>query len=283
MSIDLHIHSMFSDGTYTPTEIAHLAHKRGLTAISLTDHDTLAGIAELITAVEPFQIEAIPGIELSVVHGENHFHLLGYFVDHLDRELHKKIDVLQKARSLRNEGIVAKLNGFGIDITMDEINSISPIGQTGRPHIAEILCRKGVVKDLNTAFSRYLKKGAGAYVSRFVYSAAEAIEMIKSSGGLAVLAHPVQDRQSFQHLSATIDDLAELGLDGLEVYYPSHSFAVRKKLKEIAKRHDMIISGGSDYHGRIRPGTDLAGGVNVFVPPEILEHMKTKRAVPGTN
>jgi hypothetical protein len=198
-------------------------------------------------------------------------------MNHRDKVLQEKIEVLQEGRNRRNEKIIAKLNGLGIDIRMDEIQSISKIGQTGRPHIAELLCRKGIVANLNDAFDKYLKKDACAYASRFVYSAAEAIEIISSSGGISVLAHPVQIDPSFPRLSKLVDDLVEIGLDGIEVYYPTHSSGIRKKLKKIVKRHAMIASGGSDYHGRMRPGTALAGGVNVYVPPEILERMRAKR------
>lgn len=276
MTIDMHIHSLHSDGTYSPTDLVQLAHKRGLSAISLTDHDTISGIPECISAGLVVGIEVVSGIELSVVHRDENLHLLGYFFNHEDKHFNKKINVLQNGRKRRNHKIIARLNEMAIDITMDEVLAISQIGQTGRPHIAKVLVNKGAAKNLNEAFNNYLGNGAAAYISRFVYSAAEAIEIIKKGGGLAVLAHPVQLYSSYEQIAKTVDELVEFGLDGLEVYYPKYSGAVRRKLKAIVKRHNMVMSGGSDYHGQIRPGTDLAGGQNICVPPEILEEMRER-------
>ncbi|MEE4240187.1 MAG: PHP domain-containing protein [Desulfopila sp.] len=277
MSIDLHIHSNFSDGTDSPTELVYLALKRGLKALAITDHDTIAGVPECLAATAAHGgIEAISGIEVSVVHREKNFHLLGYMFDHDDPNLHNKVTVLQEARKDRNEKIIIKLQKLGIHISIEDMNEASPVGQTGRPHIAGLLCRKGIVKNMEEAFSKYLKKGAVAYESRFVYSAVEAIDFIKKSGGMAVLAHPAQVTQSFVEMSQIVGDLVDIGLDGIEGYYPTHSVAVRKKLLKIAQRYDMIVTGGSDYHGSIRPGTDMAGGKNVFVPFEALLQMKNR-------
>ncbi len=276
MSIDLHIHSIFSDGTHSPTELVHLAQLRGLQALAITDHDTIDGVSECMATALHVGLEVVSGIELSVEYGENTFHLLGYMFDHLDQELQSRIAVLQEARQNRNKKIILKLQNLGIHISVEEIHEASPVGQTGRPHIAKLLCRKGVVRNMDEAFAKYLKKGAVAYESRFVYSAVEGIDIIKKSGGIAVLAHPAQITQSSGEMSRIVGRLVDIGLDGLEVYYPTHSSAVRRKLIKIAKRYDMILSGGSDYHGSIRPGTDMAGAKNVFVPPEILVQMKAR-------
>lgn len=276
MSIDLHIHSTFSDGTCSPLEIVKLAKKLGLSAISITDHDTLSGIEETVAAAKVLKLEAISGIELSVRHNTTYMHMLGYFIDHNCQELNKKIKKLQDARDERNIQIIHKLNEQGIAIHIDEVKSVSKIGQTGRPHIAQVLRSKGVVNSIDDAFTKYLKRGACAYVSRFVYSAGEAINMIKRGGGIAVLAHPAQLDPSLAKLPKLLDDLVGLGLDGLEMYYPTHSTKMRRRLKKISKKHDLIFSGGSDYHGDIRPGTNLAGGINVCVPDDVLERMKQK-------
>jgi predicted metal-dependent phosphoesterase TrpH len=276
MSIDLHIHSLFSDGTHTPTELIKLAQKNRLSAISITDHDTVAGVQEALSASFNTGIEVIPGIELSVVFNDEHFHLLGYFFDYNDRALHEKLLVLQSARDQRNRKILQKLHLHGINICEEDIQAISHTGQTGRPHIAKALCQKGVVKTFDEAFERYLKKGACAYVPRFVFSAAEAINMLKNTGGLTILAHPAQIAPSFIEKQTLVGKLVDLGLDGIEVYYPTHTPKIRKNLKKIAKRYDMVISGGSDYHGHVRPGTGLAGQSNVFVPPELLHDMRER-------
>ncbi|MDJ0621464.1 MAG: PHP domain-containing protein [Desulfocapsaceae bacterium] len=274
MSIDLHLHSCFSDGTHTPGELIELARARGLSAISVTDHDSVEGVAELIAAGKEADVEAVAGIELSVVFGDNHLHLLGYFFDHTDRDFREKIAVLQDARNIRNKKIIGKLQKLGIKIDEDEVAQISSTGQTGRPHIAQVLMAKGVVRSMDEAFERYLKKDARAYVSRFVYKGTEAIDIIKMCGGLAILAHPAQLVSGYQELQLLVGRLVDCGLDGLEVYYPGYSAKTRKNLKKIAKRYDMVISGGSDFHGDVRPHTDLAGGNNVYVPTEILEEMR---------
>lgn len=276
MSIDLHIHSVFSDGTFTPTEIVLLAKKRGLQAISITDHDTMAGTREAILAADEHDIEAIPGIELSVKHNDLNLHILGYLFDYEDKILRKKVSTLQSAREKRNDEIISKLNTIGIDICLQEVKKISKVGQTGRPHIAQVLCQKGAVKSINDAFAKYLAKGKAAYYPRFVYTAEEAIALIKKSGGLAVLAHPYQMDPKLFDSSSFIHELVEIGLDGLEVYYPTHSAKMRRRLKEIVSKNDMVMTGGSDYHGEIRPGTDIAGGINVVVPLDILHVMKEK-------
>ena len=276
MSIDLHLHSLFSDGTHTPHELIALAQMHGLTAVSITDHDSIEGIAEAFVAGEETGVEVVAGIELSVVFGTHHFHLLGYFFDHNDEEFQRKIGVLQEARNIRNDKIMSKLQQMGIAIHGDDVAKMSLTGQTGRPHIAQVLVAKGVVKSMDEAFERYLKRGAGAYVSRFVYPAAEAIEMIKRSGGLAVLAHPLQLCPGYQELQLLVGRLVDCGLDGLEIYYPGYSAKVRKNLKKIAKRYDMVISGGSDFHGDVRPHTTLAGTNNFHVPAEILAEMRRR-------
>ncbi len=276
MSIDLHTHSFFSDGTHSPTELVHLAQKRGLQALAITDHDTVDGVSECIATAQHVGLEAVSGIELSVEFGERNFHLLGYMFDHGDSELQDRIAVLQEARQNRNRKIIAKLQDLGIHIGVEELHEASPVGQTGRPHIAKLLCCKGIVRNMDEAFAKYLQKGAVAYESRFVYSAVEGIEIIKKSGGIVVLAHPAQITHSSGEMSQLVGRLVDIGLDGLEVYYPTHSSAMRRKLLKIAKRYDMIVSGGSDYHGSIRPGTDMAGAKNVFVPSEILVRMKSR-------
>ncbi len=276
MSIDLHIHSLFSDGTYTPYEIARLAKQLGITAISITDHDTVSGTEKALDAARQFDIEAISGIEMSVLHNEMNLHILGYFVDHNSPEFKGKIEKLQVARKERNKKIIKKLNEHGIFISYEEVKAVSKIDQMGRPHIAQVLHRKGYVKTINEAFIKYLKNDALAYVTRFLYNSKEAIQIIQEAGGFSVLAHPVQIDPSLKQLPKIVDDLVALGLDGLEMYYPTHSGKVRRKIRKITKKHDLLFTGGSDFHGIIRPGTNLASGVKLYVPPELLDVMKQR-------
>ena len=278
MSIDLHTHSNFSDGTMTPTELVALARHKKISALALTDHDTMAGTAEAVLAGAEMGVEIVPGIEVSVLYGQVEYHILGYWADPHNSELAVALARLQGARAERNIKILDKLNALGIPVTAEELQLVSEQGQTGRPHIARILVRRGVVRTMSQAFEQFLKKGEAAYVSRFAYSAAEAVSLIRQAGGLAVLAHPAQNDPELVRLPAVLADLVPAGLDGIELYYPTHSHKVKKKLRVLAGEHDLLLTGGSDYHGEVRPGTSLAGGGNVFVPLELLEKMKWRLA-----
>jgi len=279
MSIDLHTHSNFSDGTLTPTELVTLAKKKKISALALTDHDTMAGVEEAVLAGEMLGVEIIPGIEISVLHDKVEYHILGYWADPQNSVLAEALAKLQGARSERNNRILQKLNELGIPATSEELERVSEHGQTGRPHIAKLLVRYGVVKTITQAFDDFLKKGAVAYVSRFAFTAIEAVTLIHQAGGLAVLAHPTQNDPELTRLPSVLADLVPAGLDGIEVYYPTHSHKMKKKLRALAAQHNLLLTGGSDYHGDIRPGTTLAGGGNIFVPLELLVKMKERVAL----
>ena len=274
--IDLHIHSTYSDGSMSPTELVQYAHRLGLSAIAITDHDTIEGVEEAMYVGNQLGIEIVSGLELSIKHDDSAVHLLGYLFRHSDNALILALNRLQTARVERNKVILANLNRLGVDIDMQELDKISCHGQSGRPHIAQLLIQKGVVKNMDEAFDRYLARGGMAYAPRAVLQAATAIEMIKNAGGLAVLAHPQQLEKSGIDVNAVIGKLRTAGLDGVEVYYPTHSRQFKKKLLVIAKKLDLIITGGSDYHGTIRPGTTLAGGRNCSVPRNVLGEMKRR-------
>jgi 3',5'-nucleoside bisphosphate phosphatase len=270
MSADLHIHSVYSDGSQTPTELVRLASRKRLQAISLTDHDTMDGTTEAVEAGAKWGMEIIPGLELSAIHDEYYVHILGYGMNGHDPDLTAGLCRLQNAREERNLKIVARIQEMGFPITMEEVKRISKIGQTGRPHIAKALMAHGAVKDSADAFERFLRKGGPAYVSRFVFSAEKAIDMIKKAGGIAVLAHPIQIDPSLKRFPVLLGQLVTLGLDGIELYYPTQSAGIRKKIRLVADRYQLLYTGGSDYHGDTRPGTHLAGGKNVYVPSEIV-------------
>ena len=274
MSLDLHIHSTFSDGTMSPEELVALACKKGLKAISLTDHDTLAGFELAAKAATGLAIEILPGLEISVIHAGLSMHVLGYCMETTDPPLNEALCRLQAGRDARNAAILERLSERGIDVSQVDLKQVSHSGQTGRPHIARVMMEKGAVWSMQEAFEKYLGRGASAYVGRTVLSAEEAIGLIRGAGGIAVLAHPMQIDQTLETLPALLQELAPLGLEGLEVYYPTHSAKARRKLMEMAKKFGLLLTGGSDFHGDIRPGTTLAGGKNVYVPVEILGIMK---------
>ncbi len=273
--IDLHVHSTFSDGSMSPTELVQYAHRLGLSAMAITDHDTIEGNDEAMRVGNHLGVEVVSGIELSIKHGDSSVHLLGYLFRISDNAMLLALHRLQAARLERNQVILANLTRLGVDIEMQELEKISCHGQSGRPHIAQLLMQKGVVRNMDEAFDRYLARGGSAYAPRTVLQADEAILMIKNAGGVAILAHPQQLEKSGKDVAAVIGKLKTAGLDGVEVYYPTHSRQFKKKLLAMAKKLDLLITGGSDYHGTIRPGTALAGGRNCKVPRELLEKMKT--------
>jgi 3',5'-nucleoside bisphosphate phosphatase len=274
MSIDLHIHSWFSDGTKSPTELVQLAARSGVSALAITDHDTMDGVNEALAASTEYGVEVVPGLEVSVVHKKKALHILGYFMDPGYAELAAALSVLQKARDDRNEKIIFKLQSLGIAATVEELKEISGPGQTGRPHIARLLMNHGMVRSMPQAFDEYLRKDAKAYVARFAYSAEEAIGLITRAGGIAVLAHPIQVDKTLRSLATLLPVLKSYGLAGIETFYPTQKKKMRKRIRKFAEANDLLLTGGSDYHGDIRPGTRLAGGNNVYVPPELLEKMK---------
>ncbi len=278
MSIDLHAHSTASDGTMSPAELVRYAHQKGLSALAITDHDTIDGIAEAVVAGNVLGIEVVPGIELSVKYRDMHVHLLGYLFNCRHSQLHTTLDQLQAGRVERNKKIIANLNALGFAIEFAELKESAGSGQNGRPHIARLMIEKGFVGTMDEAFEKYLGHGGLAYASRYILGVKEAIALIKNAGGAAVLAHPLQLDKQVDNLPMVVRRMCDLGLDGIEVYYPNHSRQFRKRLKLLTKEYCLLMTGGSDYHGSIRPGTTLAGGKNVSVPAELLVKLKQRVA-----
>jgi predicted metal-dependent phosphoesterase TrpH len=269
--IDLHLHSTCSDGTLTPAELVEMAGANGLRAIALTDHDTVAGIAPARAAARNSPLVVIAGVELSVRHGPYYLHLLGYDFDWHNTTLLAALKKVQDARQTRNLEILKKLQGLGIKISSAEISAPSPENLICRPHIARWLVAKKVVSTIDEAFEKYLKKGARAYVSRFCYTAQEAISMIHEAGGLAVLAHPLQVSRDPATLENLIGELKTSGLDGLETYYPGQMGTWFTFLHSLVARYHLLETGGSDYHGAIRPGTRMAGSAHLAIPDTLLD------------
>jgi predicted metal-dependent phosphoesterase TrpH len=267
MCIDLHTHSVYSDGSSTPAELVQLAMDHRLTGLSLTDHDTVEGVGEVIRLGTEAGLTVLSGVEISTTLRQYTLHILGYGIDADDPQLHQWLLPLQQGRERRNAIILAKLNDLGIDITAEEIATISCCGQTGRPHIARLLVAKGVVDSFDAAFRLYLGRNKPAWESRFSYSAAETISMIHQVGGVAVLAHPAHLDLEMRVQPALIRELSLCGLDGIEVYYPTHTRKMMKKLKAIAAELGLLVTGGSDFHGMTRPAHRLANRANGFCPP----------------
>lgn len=281
MTIDLHIHSTYSDGTKSPAEIVALANKTGLEAISLTDHDTMSGTKEMLEAGKKFGINVLPGLELSVVHDGIPLHILGYCIDENDENLCLGLKEIQHARDDRNRKIINKLIKLGFPVTVERLEKLSGHGQAGRPHIGAMLVQLGAVKNINQAFQLYLRKGKCGYVARSEFKAEAAIKMIKNAGGLSILAHPVQFDASLRDFPALLKKLLAIGIDGVEMYYPTQSSSFRKKLYKITKQYDLIYTAGSDYHGDVRQKTSLglkmAAGVGTDMIRKLIGRLNGKK------
>jgi 3',5'-nucleoside bisphosphate phosphatase len=276
--IDLHTHSTYSDGTLTPAELVDLAKRTGLKAIALTDHDTMAGLAEALARGREQGIEVVPGVEISTVQDGRSLHILAYRPRE-NRELREMMERLQQFRQNRNDQILANLDRLGIAVTATELRCYSRNGQTGRPHIARLLVERGVVKTVEQAFGRFLKKGGLAYAEGGKFPAVEVVRTIAAAGGLAVLAHPLHADPGLASLPALLQLLVPAGLAGLEAYYPSHSAAAVRELKKLAARHNLLLTGGSDFHGDNHAGASLGGiGMTFRISYELLAAMKSHPA-----
>ena len=247
-TIDLHIHSTYSDGTLSPVDLVERARTLGLQAIAITDHDTVAGVPEAIASGIRTGIKVIAGIEISAWHRNRSLHILGYGLHHDHPILLAGLKDIQRARKARNMAILDKLNRHGIKIDHNELADLAH-DQIGRPHIAQLLIRKGIVRGQDEAFARFLRKGAKAYVARKKFEAILAIKMIREAGGIAVLAHPGSLDPSLRSLPAILQSLQPAGLAGIEVYYPSHSASTITNLRNMAKQRGLLQSGGTDFHG----------------------------------
>lgn len=246
--VDLHIHSTYSDGMLTPTELVDLAETQGLSAIAITDHDTAGGTEEAAQRGQKKGIEVISGIEISSWHGDTSMHILGYRFRHDDEQFNSRLKLLQNGRETRNSKIIENLDKLGINVESEELLKYSEYGQTGRPHIARLLVDKGITKTIDLAFKYYLGRGAAAYAERFRFSALEAIDMIRQAGGIAVLAHPSNLDPSLRSIPSLLKGLHAVGLGGVEVYYPSHSPKTVKALMKMANELGLLVTGGSDFH-----------------------------------
>ncbi len=256
--VDFHSHTVHSDGTLTPAELVQLAGKRKIKALALTDHDTTSGLGEAIEAGKKAGVELIPGIEISVVYDPGTMHILGYFIDHKSLKLQEALRGIQQDRESRNPQIIKKLNEFGIKITLEEVIQESGGGQVGRPHFAKALVKKGYVKDFNEAFTKYLSKGAPAYVDKRRVTPADGIHMIREAGGMAVLAHPKQLRvKSDEQLNQVLDGLVALGLGGIEAYSSCQNEQEAVKYKAAGEARNILVTGGSDFHGANKSDVEL--------------------------
>jgi predicted metal-dependent phosphoesterase TrpH len=277
-AIDLHTHTTHSDGSASPEELIARASAKCARSIAITDHDTVDAFAEAWAAADRFGIEFVPGIEISADFSPGTMHILGYFIDGESPALKEKLAMLKNAREERNPEIARRLEGLGFDISYEEVSQLAGNKVVGRPHFASVLVKKGYVRNIQEAFDRLLKKGAPAYVERARLSPRDAIELIHRAGGVAVLAHPYQLKLSSDEAAdELVAELTALGLDGIEAIYSRHSPDQRSMYSEIAVRHHLLITGGSDYHGSYKPDIDLVTGLgDLEVPYALLEALKAR-------
>jgi len=267
--VDLHVHTTASDGTKTPREIVEMAAEVGLKAVAITDHDAVDGIDQAIHTGAELGCEIIPGVELSATVDGVDMHLLGFYVDWTHRSLLEQLRYFRKVREERAAKIVQKLNQLGLHIRLEKVKEVAGDGAVGRPHIAEVMVQEHVVGSFNEAFSRYLGNKSPAYVPKFKISPKAGIEMIRSSGGIAVFAHPGTVRRD-ELIPSFIAD----GLQGLEVIHPDHSGATTQHYLELAKKYGLVTTGGSDFHG---PNTNMSDLGGFCVPYAWVEKLKELR------
>ena len=280
VGIDLHIHTTASDGTFTPSEIVAHAIKLKLKAIAITDHDTLAGSSEALNSGIPADLEFLTGVEISAApppfyHQAGSFHLLGYSICLDDSKLNQTLETLQVARKNRNPAIINRLNELGISISLGEVRELAGKAQLGRPHIAQMMISKGVVSSIDEAFDQFLGADKPAYVDKYRVKCSQAIDAILGAGGIPVLAHPgLLECKSDKQLDELIGQLKRMGIQGVEVYYSEHTADQTRVLGELAQRHDLLMTGGTDFHGSIHPDIQMGSGKgNLFVSYDLYQKL----------
>lgn len=266
-SADLHIHTYCSDGTMSPQEVVQEAVRIGLNAISITDHDTIDGIAPAIEAARGQDLEIVPGIELSTEVNGKDVHMLGYLFNWQDSSLVAQLEIMQNARVERMKKMIEKLTALGVrDISFEEVSASARTKSLGRPHLAAMLVKKGVVSSMKDAFEKFLGEGAAAYAPKFKQAPHEAIRLIKSLGGVAVLAHPM-----LTNVDELIPGFVQAGLGGLEVYYPNCSDNVMQFYRNLAQKYKLLMTGGSDAHGEAKRHTFIG---KLRIPYDLVDEMK---------
>lgn len=266
--IDLHTHSIVSDGSDSPARVVELAAAAGCRAVALTDHDRLDGLAPARAAASGLGVEVVPGCELSCAWPSGTLHLLVYFVEEGEGALQDELSSLQADREDRNRRLVARLADMGLPVSEEEVAAEAGGSGAGRPHVAAVLVRAGVVGSIQEAFDRYLGRGGSAYVSKARLSPARAIRLARRSGGLAVVAHPDTLGLDPAGTLAAVGELAALGLVGLEAHYGRYSPDHRSELARMATRLGLVATGGSDYHGTYKPDLQVGTGTGDLDVPD---------------
>jgi len=266
--IDLHSHTKFSDGYFTPQELLEKISEKNISVLAITDHDTIDAIPSAITLGEKLGITVVPGIELSSQDRERDLHILGYFVDIADEKFKNYLTLFKSERIKRAERIITKLNNLGYTITIEDVFAFSETSVVGRPHIADALVKLGIVNSFHEAFQKLLGNNSPAYEKKYYVSPANAIKIIQDAGGIAVIAHPGVLPEE------TIRELIKANIDGFEIYHPSHSAQQMKYYEGITTNYFLYGTGGSDFHGGTRSDVNNIG--RFYTPLGTFESMKRK-------
>jgi hypothetical protein len=281
--IDLHAHTVCSDGSATPSELVSLAEAAGAMALAITDHDTVSGLAEGRTAASRSGIEFVGGIEISADYQPGTMHVLGYCMDEQSPALNRALEDLRMARENRNPEIAKRLQELGLDVEYDAVARLAAGKVVGRPHFARVLVERGYARSIQDAFDRFLAKGQPAYVEKKRLSPRDSINLIREADGVAVLAHPYQLKLDLADTDALVGELAEMGLDGIEAIYSRHSEQERKGYCEMAARYNLLVTGGSDFHGTYKPDISVVRGLgDLAVPYHLLAEVKHRAASRAT-
>lgn len=289
--VDLHVHSTKSDGTLTPTELVNYAIRKGLSAFALTDHDTTEGIDEAIEAADKHNqaiangtihglpLEVIPGIEFSTEYMGKDIHILGLYIDYHSPAFKEKIQEFVDSRILRNQKMCASLASDGIDITYEKLLEENPDAVITRSHYAKYLLTHGYTTSMKEAFERYIGDHCKHFIPREKITPMQAVDLINEVGGLAFLAHPTLYHMSDRILEGLIKELKEAGLAGIEAVYSTYTQGEEIQMRKFASKYNLLISGGSDFHGTVKPKLDLAVGYGkLFIPESILDTIKEARS-----
>lgn len=274
--IDLHVHTLASDGSDTPVDVVRMAAELGLRAVAVTDHDTFAGLPEAIEAGARYGVEVVPGVELSTIYDGVEVHVLGYYMDAGHPRLRAMMARATAERNARNETMVQRLHDAGYPVTMDALHAAFP-GQTmlGRPHISEYLMRRGYVASVQDGMKNLLGRGKPFYVARYNIPLEESVETLRAAGGLPVVAHLFKYRYTPEQLTAMVDAAAAAGAVGLEAMYTNYTPEQEQAVRVLAAERGLLCTGGTDYHGARKPDIALGRGFgNLRVPYALLEGLK---------
>lgn len=283
-TIDLHVHSNASDGSLSPTEVVSMANEAGLSYFALTDHDTVEGVAEAIEASKNYpNLTVIPGIELSCYYENRELHIVGLFIDYQDTVFQQELNKLKYAREERNRKMVQKFVDAGIDLTMDELLHGNPKSVITRAHFARVLVEKGLCSNKNEAFDRYLGIGCPFYLPKPKITPEHVIGLIRSVNGTAILAHPYSYKFDRIQISKILDEtLIPLGLSGMECYYSTYDLGQTQELRSMAYQKNLLVSGGSDFHGVVKPDISIGTGRgNLCISDSLLNNIIAKRKEEG--